>query len=102
MKLEPLADRVLIKPSTPPTQTKSGLLLSQHAKPEQVGTVTALGKLATKTGVQVGDTVLFSWQSGQELWIGDDGKERLLVMLEDDLLAVIGHGTSIEAEELIV
>lgn len=101
MKLEPLADRVLIKPAVPPTQTKSGLSLVEHAKPEQVGTVVALGKAVHKTGVQVGDTVLFSWQSGQELLVGDDST-RLLVMLEDDLLAIIGQGTEIVAEEQIV
>jgi hypothetical protein len=37
--------------------------------------------------VQVGDTVLFSWASGQEI-ILDDGKERYLLMREADLLMV--------------
>lgn len=101
MKLNPLGDRILIKPSAPPTRTASGLHLSEQAKPEQVGRIVAIGKAATKTGVQVGDTVLFSWQSGQELYVGDDS-QRFLVMLEDDLLAVIGQGVTIEAEALIV
>ena len=101
MKLKPLGDRVLVKPAVPPTQTASGLLLAEHTKPEQVGTVIAIGDGATTTGVAVGDTVLFSWQSGQELLFGEEGT-RLIVMLEDDLLAVIGQGTSIEAGELIV
>lgn len=101
MKLEPLADKVLIKPAKIPTQTLSGLHLAEHSKPEQVGTVVAIGKTATKTGVAVGDTVLFSWQSGQELVLDDEGT-RVLVMLEDDLLAIIGQGVTIEAEALIV
>ncbi len=98
MKLEPLADRVLIRPIAPPTM-KGAIHLVEHAKPEQVGIVIGLGKTATKTGVQLGDTVLFSWQSGQELYIDE---ARVLVMLEDDLLAVIGQGVTIEAEALIV
>jgi co-chaperonin GroES (HSP10) len=38
--------------------------------------------------VQPGDVVLFSWQAGQELWI-DEGRERLLILREEDLLAVV-------------
>jgi chaperonin GroES len=38
--------------------------------------------------VKVGDTVLFSWASGQEITV-DDGKETYLLMRESDLLAVL-------------
>lgn len=38
--------------------------------------------------VKSGDTVLFSWTSGQELHLEDDG-ERYLLMRESDLLAVV-------------
>jgi len=101
MKLEPLHDKVIIRPKKAPTQTATGLHLAEHAKPEQVGTVISVGKAATKTGVQPGDTVLFSWQSGQEILVDDEGA-RVLVMLEEDLLAIIGQGVSVEAEELIL
>ena len=42
-ELRPLGDRVLIAPDVAPTMTASGLHLSEHWKPEQTGTVVALG-----------------------------------------------------------
>jgi co-chaperonin GroES (HSP10) len=41
--LTPLSDRVLIKPTAAPTETASGLQLVEHWKPEQTGTVVAVG-----------------------------------------------------------
>jgi chaperonin GroES len=41
--LRPLGDRVLIKPEPNPDQTESGLWLSEHRKPEEAGTVVAVG-----------------------------------------------------------
>lgn len=41
--LRPLGDRVLIKPEPNPEQTESGLWLSEHRKPEEAGTVVAVG-----------------------------------------------------------
>lgn len=103
MKLRPLHDKVIIKPKQAATKSASGLLhLSEHAKPEQVGTVLALGKNAVKSGAKVGDTVLFSWQSGQEIILNDSDQTRVLVMLDEDLLSVVGQGVEIEAEELIL
>jgi chaperonin GroES len=101
MILKPLGDRVLIKPTLPPQMSAAGLHLSEHRKPEQLGTVVSLGEKATLQGVAVGDTVLFSWQSGQEILL-DDARERYLVMREDDLLCVIGAGVTVEANELIL
>lgn len=45
MNLKPLGDRVLIKPEQPPTETESGLVLAEHRKPEQTGTVIAVGPM---------------------------------------------------------
>jgi co-chaperonin GroES (HSP10) len=42
--------------------------------------------------VKVGDTVLFSWASGQEITL-NDGEERYLLMRETDLLAVVEETT---------
>lgn len=51
--------------------------------------VTLLRSLVAKEPcVKVGDTVLFSWASGQEITV-DDGKETYLLMRESDLLAVL-------------
>lgn len=43
MNLKPLGDRVLIKPEIPATVTESGIVLAEHRKPEQTGTVVAVG-----------------------------------------------------------
>ncbi len=113
--LRPLGDRVLIKPEVNPEQTDSGLWLSEHRKPEQAGTVVAVGTpvhpqrdaleevieklvidppevaflrslVARAPLVQVGDYVLFGWNVGQEVLID---AERYLLMRESDILAVV-------------
>jgi co-chaperonin GroES (HSP10) len=43
VNLRPLGDRILIKPEKPAEQTESGLWLSEHPKPEEAGTVVAVG-----------------------------------------------------------
>lgn len=43
MTLKPIGDRVLIKPDRPPTETESGLILAEQPKPEETGTVVAVG-----------------------------------------------------------
>lgn len=44
LNLIPLGDRVLIKPHERPAQTESGILLSEHRKPDTAGTVVAVGR----------------------------------------------------------
>lgn len=46
------------------------------------------GLTAREPEVQIGDTVIFSWNVGQEVWV-NDGEERYLLMREADILAVI-------------
>jgi chaperonin GroES len=96
--LAPLGDRILIRPEANEETTDSGLFLVEHRKPETMGTVVAVGESLPLVcqncdhvnkrihDVDVGDTVIFSWQSGQEVQIDD---ERFLLMRESDLLAVI-------------
>ena len=96
--LAPLGDRVLIKPDTVPETTESGLHMVREWKPENTGVVTAVPEridahcpeCATRVfrvpSVKVGDVVVFSWTTGQELIV--DG-EKYLLMREDDLLAVL-------------
>lgn len=87
MNMIPLGDRVLIRPAERPTQTESGIQLAEHRKPDTAGWVVGVGEGTHRNPcVAVGDYVLFSWQSGQEFWMDD---ERLLIMRESDLLAVI-------------
>lgn len=89
MTLRPLGDRVLIKPDEAPTMTDSGLHLAEHWKPEQVGTIVAVGHQMKRTpSVKADDRVLFSWSAGQEVFLHDTN-ERYLLMHEDDVIAVL-------------
>lgn len=84
--IRPLGDRILIKPAQNPSQTDSGLWLSEHRKPDVQGTVVAMGDYLRYPDLKLGDDVVFSWASGQDLVI--DG-EPYLVMREADVLAVL-------------
>lgn len=50
--------------------------------------VNYLQGLSRTAEIHAGDDVLFSWQAGQEIWI-DEGRERLLILREDDVIAVV-------------
>lgn len=86
--IRPLGDRVLIKPAQNPDQTESGLWLSEHRKPDTQGTVVAIGECLKWPDLRLGDDVVFSWASGQDLVIND---ERYIVMREADVLAVFAE-----------
>jgi len=94
MKLRPLHDRVVVKRLENETKTASGIVIPDNAaeKPDQ-GEVLAVGPGRLdedgdriKMDVKVGDRVLFGKYSGQTVKV--DGEE-LLVMKEEDLLAVV-------------
>jgi co-chaperonin GroES (HSP10) len=95
MNLRPLRNRVLIQPAEAPTHTASGLHLAEHWKPEQMGTVIAVGPVrcdhcqGTRAPVVApGDLVLFSWSAGQEVF-DHDADSRYLMLNEADVIAVI-------------
>ncbi|HPE96790.1 MAG: co-chaperone GroES [Chitinophagales bacterium] len=89
MSIQPLADRVVIKPAPAETKTASGLVIPDTAKEKpQQGTVMAVGpgKKDEPTTLKVGDTVLYGKYSGTEISVdGDD----YLIMRESDVFAVI-------------
>ena len=95
MKFKPLHDRLLIKPMTAETKTKSGIIIPDTAqeKPMQ-GQVVAAGKgkrledgRLLEMGVKVGDKVLYGKWSGTEVKIGGDD---LVILKEEDLFGVLG------------
>jgi chaperonin GroES len=93
-KLQPLADRVVVKPAGREETTASGIVLPDTAKEKpQRGTVIAAGKGRRdddgdriELDVKVGDEVLFAKYAGTEFKL--DGEE-LLIIAEKDILAVI-------------
>jgi chaperonin GroES len=94
MKITPLGDRVVIKPSEEKERTKGGIVLPDTAKEKpQEGKIIAVGsgrcsdegKVIPLT-VKVGDTVLYGKYSGTEITIdGDD----YLIVKEEDILAIV-------------
>jgi chaperonin GroES len=94
MKLRPLQDRILVKRVEEETKTAGGIFIPETAKEKpQRGQVVAAGKgKKTEDGkvlpldVKVGDTVLFGKYAGTEIKV--EGEE-LLMMREDDILAVV-------------
>jgi chaperonin GroES len=89
LKIQPLADRVLVEPQAAETKTASGIYIPDSAKEKpQQGKVVAVGKGKKDHDmtVKVGDVVLYGKYSGSELKL--DGKD-YLIMREDDILAII-------------
>ena len=92
-KLQPMADRVLVKPIEKEEMTKSGIYLPDTAKEKpQEGEVIAVGPgKMTEDGkrialdVKVGDMVLYAKYGGTEIKIDD---EDMMILRESDILAV--------------
>ena len=94
MKLRPLHDRVIVKRMEEERMSAGGIVIPDSAteKPSR-GSVMAVGNgKILENGdkraldIKVGDTVLFGKYSGTEVKV--DGEE-LLVMREEDVMAVI-------------
>ncbi len=89
MKLQPLADRVVIKMVEAEETTKSGIILTGSAKEKpQIAEVIAVGPglKDNKMQVKVGDKVITSKFSGTEVKI--DGEEYIIVK-ENDIHAIV-------------
>jgi chaperonin GroES len=95
MNLQPLEDRIVVRPNESEETTASGLVIPDTAKEKpQQGEVLAAGpgKRSEHTGellpvdVKVGDTVVYSKYGGTEITIeGED----LLILNARDVLAVV-------------
>ena len=95
LRMQPLADRVVVKPHDTEERSRGGIYLPDTAAKEkpQEGTVVAVGpgKLhddgqRRPIGVKVGDTVLFAKYAGSEVKLDDVD---YLILAEKDILAVI-------------
>ena len=92
VKLDPLGDRVVVKPSTKEEVTKGGIVIPDTAKEKpQEGKVLAVGPgRMTEDGkripldVKVGDIVVYAKYGGTEIKEGD---EELIILRESDILA---------------
>src|ERR1700758_1642534 len=97
MKLQPLEDRIVVRPSEAEETTASGLVIPDTAKEKpQQGEVLAVGpgRRAENTGelipldVAIGDKVVYSKSAATEFTV--DGEELLILTSRDVLAKVVG------------
>jgi chaperonin GroES len=92
-KLQPLGDRIVVKPIEKEEMTKGGIVLPDTVKERpQEGKVLAVGPgRMTDDGkripvdIKVGNTVIYAKYGGTE--IKEDGEE-LIILRESDILAI--------------
>jgi chaperonin GroES len=93
-KLQPLGDRVVVERAESEDTTAGGIVLPDSAKDKPArGVVISVGPgrllddgSRSEMQVKVGERVLFSSYAGEAFTVGED---ELLLMREDDILAVI-------------
>ena len=92
VKLQPLADRLVVRPIEREEKTKTGIYLPDTAKEKpQEGGVIAVGpgRLSDDgkriaMDIKVGDTVIYAKYGGTEIKVDD---EELVILRESDVLA---------------
>ena len=101
IKIRPLHDKIIVRRDEAEDRTSAGIILPEKAKDTpKTGIVIAVGTgtLNTETGkltpltVKKGDRVIFSSYAGSEIKLGEFGggnPEKVLVMSEDEVLAII-------------
>jgi chaperonin GroES len=94
MKIRPLQDRLLLRPSEGEEKTAGGIIIPDSAKEKpQQGKVVAAGAGKQKDDgkripldVKEGDTILFGKYSGQEITVAG---EKHVILREEDVLAIL-------------
>ena len=93
MKLQPLEDRIVVRPGESEETTASGLVIPDTAKEKpQEGEVLAVGPGRFEDGsrvpldVKVGDKVIYSKYGGTEVKLAGD---ELLILSARDVLAIV-------------
>ncbi|MDD2485212.1 MAG: co-chaperone GroES [bacterium] len=91
--IQPLGDRIVVRPAKAEAMTVSGIVLPDTARERpQEGEVVAVGSGQLlengKRGpmeIKIGDTVIYARYSGTEVKVGRD---EYLIMRESDVLAI--------------
>ena len=94
VKLQPLADRVVLKQLEAEETTKSGIVLpgKEKEKPQQAEVI-AVGPGAVEDGklvkmeVKKGDHVIYSKYAGTEVKLDDD--TTVIIVKQNDILAIV-------------
>ena len=93
LKIQPLADRLVVKPIAREEMTKSGIVLPDTVKEKpQEGEVLAVGPgrmnddgKRIAMDIKVGDRVIYAKYGGVEIKEND---EELIILRESDILAI--------------
>ncbi len=93
-KIRPLGDKVLVRRVEAEKKTAGGIVLPDAAKEKpKRGKIMAVGEgrllddgKRAKMQVKKGDEVLFSSYAGTDITVG---KKEMMIMSEDDILAII-------------
>jgi chaperonin GroES len=91
--IQPLGDRVVVKPEPADEKTSGGLYIPESAQDKpQRGTVQAVGEGRVENGTRIdmnvteGDNVLYGKYAGTDITLdGDD----VLIMRESDILGIV-------------
>jgi len=102
-KLEPLSNRVIVRPIETEEVSKGGIILPDTAKEKpQEGEIIAVGPgRVTDEGVRipmevkVGDRIIFAKYAGTEVKLND---EKLMIMSESDIMAIKPQDTKSKQE----
>ncbi len=94
MKLRPLQDRVIVKPSEAETKTASGIVLPDTAKEKPTrGKVVSVGPgrlddkgRAMELSIRPGDNIYYGKYSGTDVEV--DG-QKLVILRETDVLGIV-------------
>ena len=93
LKVQPLADRVVLRPVEETEQQRGGVLIPAMVKEKvQHGNVVAVGPGRYEKGVRVpmelsiGQTVLYDKYNGSEVTVGN---EEYLIIEESNVLAIV-------------
>ncbi|MFC2094576.1 co-chaperone GroES [Bacteroidota bacterium] len=94
LNINPLGDRIVVKPMEAQETTKGGIILPDTAQEKPVeGTIVAAGPgrksddgKIVELEVKVGDKVLYGKYGGTEVTIGG---EEYLIMRESDIFAIV-------------
>ncbi len=93
-KIRPLGDKVLVRRVEAEEKTAGGIVLPDAAKEKpKRGKIIAVGEgrllddgKRAKMQIKKGDEVLFSSYAGTDITVG---KKEMMIMSEDDILAII-------------
>ena len=94
VKIQPLGDRVLVKPLEQKEMKRGGIIIPDSAKEKpQEGLIVAAGKgkiaedgKVLPMDVKAGDKILYGKYSGSEIKLDD---EEYLIMHQDDILGIL-------------